>query len=218
MRRWRESRPLSTDSGADIWQVFQIIKQHQFRVDRGIRDANQANAKMWVPSPLRRRTRVEENRGAFPIDEWPVAVAKHDEIDLRIGRGSCGFQCCLAMMAVQEEHDARANTDPDSVRERFNEVQWIRISTYRFNRGYLFQILNHREVTNITGMQNQADACPPKEIKHWFQGPAPWCRGHMGVAKDTDENGRPNLGGALLNRQRSRPAASAHRDQSHSAR
>jgi hypothetical protein len=145
-------------------------------------------------------------------------MAKDDEIDLRVGRGACGFQGCLAVMAVQEEHDPRPNPDPDTIWQRLDEVKWVRIPTYGFNPRNPFQILNHRKVTNITGMQNQANASASKEIEHRIEGPTARCRGHMGVTKDANEHGRRNLGGALFNGQRSSPDASAHRDPRHPAR
>src|SRR5918998_680751 len=105
--------------------MFHIIKQHQFRLDRGVRDANQADAKMWIPSAFSGRSGVKENRGSLPVDERPVTVAKHDEIDLRVGRSPCGFQGSLAMMAMQEEHNPSPNFDSHTVRERLDEVKWI---------------------------------------------------------------------------------------------
>jgi hypothetical protein len=102
-------------------------------------------------------------------------------------------------MAVQEEYDPRPSGDPDLVRERFNQIEWIRIPTHCFNRRNCFQVLNHRSVPDITGVQNEPDACPAKEIEHWNQGPATWCRGNMGVPNYSDENGRRYLGSALFN-------------------
>ena len=146
--------------------MTRIVEQNELGFDVGLRDTDEPDTKVRIPTALHWRARIKEDRSPFPVDQGFVAVAKHDQIDP--GMGSCprSFQRRFAVMSMQQEHGAGARLDPNSVRECLDEIVGVGIATHGNGRGYLLQSFQDRGVTGVSGMQDEADVHSAKEFDY----------------------------------------------------
>ena len=83
-----------------------IVEQDELGLDLGIGDSNEPDAEMRIPAPFCRRTRIEQDRFSFPINERFVTVTEYDQVDVRTGGGASRFQRRLTVVAMQQQHNA----------------------------------------------------------------------------------------------------------------
>src|SRR5215203_736596 len=141
---------------------------------------------MRIPAALSRRTWVEKDRAAFPVDERFVAVPEHDQVDGRSGSGACRFQSGFAVVAVQQEHGARANLEPNTVGQCLDQVERVSVATDGNCWSYLFQDVEHRGVADVSGVQDEPDVRAAKKIDDWIQGTSCLSRGYVRVAHHSE--------------------------------